>query len=425
LLDKSLEGKRVQLFECDARFECDGDALAHEDLPVLCPRLPSGCVRFVYLSFAAGEGGTEMTVGTFITGATLTGSGLSIDRLYAAAGLTLPPMPGRVGVCLSGGGSRALAASMGQLRALKQLTVNGAPVLGQVRALSTVSGGSWLGVPFIFLPSTAASDDAYLGLYVADQSTLTPAQLAVLPAGNAGTPITSPLFSVKLLALEALLLYDVLAVTPNMIWQTLMALHILAPHGLSSPTAKLTPDDTFTLNATTQAASVTNPVANPPLNPSLADEVIDQFACGAGRITRPYLICNTSMFLGQEGVLPLAPVQTGGLITGILGMPSGTANGLPVGGGAITSFAFNSVFASNLAGTTMVAQTTSMVADRCRRGQQRRPCVRVTEPARDLGGKSVGVRGGGCKICRSTVAVGPFASAGRPAGLGPRCVAAL
>jgi hypothetical protein len=107
---------------------------------------------------------------------------------------------------------------MGQLRALKQLTVNGVPVLGQVRALSTVSGGSWLGVPFIFLPSAAASDDAYLGPYVADQSTLSPAQLAVLPAGNAGTPITSAMFSVTMLALEAFLLYDVLGVTPDMLW---------------------------------------------------------------------------------------------------------------------------------------------------------------------------------------------------------------
>jgi hypothetical protein len=288
---------------------------------------------------------------------TLTGSSLSIEGLYTAAGLTLPPTPGRVGVCLSGGGSRALSAGMGQFRALKQLTVNGAPVLGQVRALSTVSGGSWLGVPFIFLPPTAASDNAYLGPYVADQSTLTPAELAVLPAGNAGTPSTSPLFSIELLALEAFLLYEVLGVAPNMLWQTLIALHILAAHRLSSPTAKLTPDDTFTLNATTQAASVTNPAANPPLNPAIVGEIIDQFASGAARVTRPYLICNTSMFLDQNGVLPLAPVQSGGLITGILGTPSGTdASGLPVGGGAITSFAFNSVFASDAAETATVAQ---------------------------------------------------------------------
>jgi hypothetical protein len=299
-----------------------------------------------------------MAVGTFTTGMTLTGSGLSIEGLYTAAGLTLPPTPGRVGVCLSGGGSRALTAGMGQLRALKQLTVNGAPVLGQVRALSTVSGGSWLGVPFTFLPSTAASDDAYLGPYVADQSTLTPAQLAILPAGNAGTPITSSLFSVELLALEGFLLHEVLGVTPDMLWQTLIALHILAAHGLSSPTAKLRPDDTFTLNALTQAASVTNPAANPPLNSAIADEIIDRFAGGAGRVTRPYLICNTSMFLDQKGVRPLAPAQTSGLITGILGTPSGTdGNGLPVGGGAITSFAFNSVFASAAGGTATVAQT--------------------------------------------------------------------
>ena len=62
-----------------------------------------------------------MTVGSFTTGMTLTVGGLSIDQLYAAAGLRFPATPGCVGVCLSGGGSRALAAGMGQLRALKQL----------------------------------------------------------------------------------------------------------------------------------------------------------------------------------------------------------------------------------------------------------------------------------------------------------------
>jgi hypothetical protein len=247
---------------------------------------------------------------------------------------------------------------MGQLRALKQLTVNGAPLLGQVRALSTVSGGSWLGVPFTYLPSSVASDDAYLGPYVADQSKLTPAELAVLPNGNAGAPITSDTFSVTMLALEALILYEVLGVAPNMLWQTLIGLHILAAHGLCSPSASLAPDDTVTLNAATQAAFVTNPAANPPLNPAIANEVIDQFAAAAGQVTRPYLICNTAMFLDQAGVLPLAPVQTGGLITGVLGAPSGAdGNGLPVGGGAVTSFAFNSLFASVTGATAKIAQT--------------------------------------------------------------------
>lgn len=299
-----------------------------------------------------------MAAGSFTTALTLTGGGLSIDGLYQAAGLVPPATPGRVGVCLSGGGSRALSAGMGQLRALKQLTANGVPLLAQARALSTVSGGSWLGVPFVYLPAAAGSDDAYLGPYVADQSTLTPAQLAVLPAGNAGAPIASPLFSVELLALEAVLLYETMGVAPSMLWQTLMALHILAAHGLSSPTAQLTPGDTFTLDAATQAKFVTNPAADPPLNPAIADEPIDLFAAAAGRLARPYLICNTAMFLGQSGVRPLAPVQTGGLVTGILGAPAGTdGNGLPVGGGAVSSFAFNSVFAQAAGAAATVGQT--------------------------------------------------------------------
>jgi hypothetical protein len=294
-----------------------------------------------------------MAVGTFTAGTTITRTGLSIQALYEAAGVALPSTPGNMGVCLSGGGSRALTAGMGQLRALKQMTVNGASLLGQVRALSTVSGGSWLGVPFTFLPPSAASDDAYLGPYIADQATLTPAQLDILPAGNAGVPITSDLFSLELLALEAFILYEVLDVPPNMLWQTLMALHILSAHGLSSPGAKAVPTDTFTLNAATRSDEITNAR----LNPMLSTETVDQVASGTGRVIRPYLICNTSMFLDATGLLPLAPVQSGSLITGIVGTPKGEdANGLAVGGGAVTSFAFNSIFASATGSTAIVAQ---------------------------------------------------------------------
>src|SRR5690349_4032202 len=111
----------------------------------------------------------------------------SVSRFYA----TPPSTPGNVGVSLSGGGSRALTAAMGQLRALKKLTVNGRSLLAQTKALSTVSGGAWLGVPFIYLPPGSPSDDAYLGPWIDDQSILTPAMLAQLPAGNAGVPISS------------------------------------------------------------------------------------------------------------------------------------------------------------------------------------------------------------------------------------------
>ena len=55
---------------------------------------------------------------------------------------------------------------MGQLRALNRLTANGRKLLPQLKALSTVSGGSWLGVPFVYLPPGSATDAAYLGPWV-------------------------------------------------------------------------------------------------------------------------------------------------------------------------------------------------------------------------------------------------------------------
>ncbi|MFL5282936.1 MAG: hypothetical protein ACJ8AW_18575, partial [Rhodopila sp.] len=162
-------------------------------------------------------------------------------------------LPASVGVSLSGGGSRALTAGMGQLRALRKLTVNGQSLLAQVRALSVVSGGAWLGVPYVYLPPSAPSDTAYLGPWIEDQASLTPEMLAVLPAGNAGVPISSPMFSPRLLAVQALLLHTTLQVPPDMLWQTIVGLNILAEYGLYAPTLHLAPTDTFSFDAATVA----------------------------------------------------------------------------------------------------------------------------------------------------------------------------
>jgi hypothetical protein len=119
---------------------------------------------------------------------------------------------------------------MGQLRALNKLTANGLPLLAQAKALSTVSGGSWLGVPFIYLPPGSSSDDAYLGPWIEDQSNLTPTSRATA-GGNSGMPISSPLFTPKLLAVQALLLRGP-AGPSDMLWQSIIGLNILADHGL-------------------------------------------------------------------------------------------------------------------------------------------------------------------------------------------------
>ena len=102
-------------------------------------------------------------------------SGAFSAAVYPTAGAS-PPLtvsqfiaaqtPGNVAVCLSGGGSRALSAGMGQLNGLAavQLTPD-VTLLSQVKALSTVSGGSWVGVPFVYLPASI-SDTTYLGGHI-------------------------------------------------------------------------------------------------------------------------------------------------------------------------------------------------------------------------------------------------------------------
>ncbi len=61
------------------------------------------------------------------------------------------------GVAFSGGGTRSASATLGQLRALRELGW-----MDRLGYVSAVSGGSWASVPFIFLPQ-GISDDVFLG----------------------------------------------------------------------------------------------------------------------------------------------------------------------------------------------------------------------------------------------------------------------
>src|ERR1700674_5191951 len=106
--------------------------------------------------------------GNFQAELTSTASSLTVNQF-----VQLPDTPGNVGVCLSGGGSRALSAGMGQLRAMATLQQNGRSLLSQTKAISTVSGGSWLGVTFELLGG-GTTDAAVLNDYVADPGSLVP-----------------------------------------------------------------------------------------------------------------------------------------------------------------------------------------------------------------------------------------------------------
>ena len=283
---------------------------------------------------------------------------LTIDQLYKPAST-----PGNVGLCLSGGGTRACCAGMGQLRALANIQANGAPLLAQIKALSTVSGGSWLGVPYQYMPKGQSSDDTYLGTYVANQGSLTLADLSALPEGNAGNPMTSIMFSLEGIAASAVLLYELYAnlgqnaLPANLLWQMVMGLNILDSYDLLDlNVATGQPQDLFSANKTSLDA-ITTP------NGSLASQTAYLFAdqVDPTRTQRPLHICNMGMFVNVSdfSFALLAPVQSNGLMTGIVGAPANAtdANKLAVGGGGVESFAFNSTFVSESGATATVTQT--------------------------------------------------------------------
>ena len=180
--------------------------------------------------------------------------GLRIDQF-----VTPPPTPGNVAVCLSGGGSRAMTAGMGQLRALKHLQLNGKSLLDQTRALSTVSGGSWIGQTFSYLDN-ATTDDALLNRYVEDPGRLvarsTPGHtlsetLSELPEGNLGRCIGTRMFSPVGLAVSAYLLWRFFDVPKDMLWQTLVGSNLLKPYGLYTPSRDKAPDSLFSFDKPT------------------------------------------------------------------------------------------------------------------------------------------------------------------------------
>lgn len=243
--------------------------------------------------------------------------------------------PGNVGVCLSGGGSIAMVAAMGQLRGLHHLGL-----LSKVKALSTVSGGSWAATPFIYLPDKFP-DRLFLGDFVENPHDLTlsdsPAgtSLNYVAKGNLGYVASQKSMIWENLALQAAELLEK-CVPPGRIWNQLIGDNVLKPFGLSS-------FDSFFTYSKKMAEGILS------RNPGLPKTY---YTCqdSPGRIKRPFHICNTSMFItprpGQS--IPgkydlLAPVQCTPFFTGILGKGLGKdTEHLEVGGGAVSSYAFDS-----------------------------------------------------------------------------------
>lgn len=85
-----------------------------------------------------------------------------------------------IAVCLSGGGTRAMSAAMGQLRALIDIGF-----MKHVDYLSSVSGGSWAAGAFAYYNTGAQSDAEFLGA-ITDPKDITRTGLDVLPQSSLG-----------------------------------------------------------------------------------------------------------------------------------------------------------------------------------------------------------------------------------------------
>ncbi len=282
---------------------------------------------------------TDQASDSFVTPVYRT-SEAAAEALSASVGTS-----GGVGICLSGGGSRAMGAGIGQLQRTGDAD--------QLARATACSARSWpcrpcraaAGSASLYLSAIGLSDAQFLGSYV-EPASLTEAIIDASPgwvdrrpgverfldpgSGDQGSPSEQRK-----------------GVPSSMLWQTLMGLHFLpcaygpVPRHRQTITSRTrsSPDDGLTLDG-----QVTGP------NPSLAGVPAYLVAQVSGQ-GRPYLLGVASMFVGlsdDDNVQTLAPVQSTPVLTGILPTPAGgvDANGLGVGGGAIGSFGFNSVYQS-------------------------------------------------------------------------------
>ena len=267
--------------------------------------------------------------------ATSAGS-ITVGQFYQSGAATLP-----IAICFSGGGSRAMTAALGQLQALEALQFKKQSLLSQVRAMSSVSGGSWIAVPFTFLNASTADAD-FLGTYM-PPSQLTVSNLEDLPAQGIGNQITSG-FSPGAMAVKALALY--MHGTPaDLLWQTIVGLHVLAPFGLYTLGQGVSaPNIFFTVDAAAVSAIRSEAFpGSPTQNSTLPQNAFVMNPSSAQQ--RPYLVCNTALQVNPTagGALTYAPVQITPVMTGVVGQPPAKdLNGLAVGGGGVDSFAFSS-----------------------------------------------------------------------------------
>ncbi len=257
-----------------------------------------------------------------------------------AATYPIPPIPvsSGVGVCLSGGGSRAASASMGELRGLRHLGL-----LDKVAMLSTVSGGTWAGLTFTYLPP-GISDDDFLGGVVPDPHNLTwthqsgddPARALDVLADHALGSLCTRIGLVEFLAKAAELLVQYRD-SPHVLWCRAVGALILEPFGLGDITQRGSPATYYSDTLEWLETTILGDGRNPGLQ--AADFHLVQ------KPGRPRLVTNSTLFY-PAGVRLRRPAPGSSALEPNPFEASSTGVGVPrpfeggIGGGFVDPFAF-------------------------------------------------------------------------------------
>jgi hypothetical protein len=284
------------------------------------------------------------------------------QQMYAAKGhigsdWKAPTSSTKNGLCLSGGGSRALSAGLGQLIGLKSVSNNnGGTLLDSVDYISSVSGGTWLTSIYSF--SENQNLDDLLGVY-APPNKLTESNIGDLPDGSIGHVPSKLSYTGMIDILHQKIGLGNIFSYPEVrkwIWPVIVGELVLGPYNLYQGTMEGSkenitpmPQRFFSLNGAYMDANIKALGGEGTSNGSLSKD--DFYFHQDGR---PFPIMNANIKLDyQQSNSPLLPVQGTPIAVGATGTVSESEASLTADGG-VDSFAFTSSWQSQTFDDAMV-----------------------------------------------------------------------
>ncbi|MCB1642412.1 MAG: hypothetical protein KDI37_11815 [Xanthomonadales bacterium] len=253
--------------------------------------------------------------------------------------------PRSIGLCLSGGGSRALTCALGQLRALDHLGL-----MDQIFAISSVSGGTWANSLYTYLPASI-SDADFLGTPVLDPAKLTvtgslPFALDQLPPNNLGwVPTRLGVFSDvgEILRLKAEWGYS-----NDDLWQGLIGHSVLRDYGLWQPDPQTHFDPHWFSWTPAYLQAGNGTLAR---NPGLG---LGDFYSVSRK--RPFMVFNTSIFINDSTSSDLVPFEANFML-GVRQPFPAPGSSATIGGGLVASMGMNGAFEKDLGNHTVSVST--------------------------------------------------------------------